>query len=150
MKQPLDHIALQKLRRGVPITQTDLREIENMLIEAGVGDQKTIEQLGTIEEAGLPGFIRSVIGMDRQAAAMALNDALASDKGKPLTATQLDFLERIIDWLAQNGKIDPGILWEAPFDRIHPQGISGVFSDTAIKLILRTLDSFEPKIIRSA
>ena len=77
---------------------------------------------------------------------MASNEALSSEEGRPLTATQLDFLERIIDWLAQNGTIDPGILWEAPFDRVHPQGISGIFDEERIKSIVSTLQSFEPRI----
>ena len=145
LKQHLDHIALQKLRRGVPLTAIDLNEIEAMLLDAGLGDRETIDQLGSSDEAGLAGFIRSVVGMDRQAASMALNNALASGDGKPLTATQLDFLEHIIDWLAQNGTIDPSVLWDAPFDRIHPQGVTGLFSEEQVRAIVSTLNDLMPR-----
>jgi type I site-specific restriction endonuclease len=77
---------------------------------------------------------------------LVLNTSLSANDGRSLDATQLDFIQRIIDWLAQNGSIDPSLLWEAPFDWIHPQGVSGLFDETRIKSIVSTLQSFEPRI----
>ena len=147
LEQHRDHIALEKLRRGVPLTQTDLSEIESMLLDAGLGDREAIDQLGSNNDAGLPGFIRSVVGMDRQAASLALNKALASENGVPLTATQIDFLERIVDWLARDGVIDPQILWEAPFNKDHPQGVMGIFPQEQVKAIIGALESLKPRLL---
>lgn len=147
LKQHLDHVALQKLRRGLPLTEVDLKEIEGMLLDAGVGDRDSLDLLAAKDEAGLPGFIRSIVGMDRKAASLALNDALSSTDGPPLSSDQLDFLERIIDWLARNGTIEADKLWEAPFNHVHPQGVVGLFSAEQVKRLLAKLDELRPRLM---
>src|SRR5581483_6097427 len=66
-----DHVALQKLRRNRQLTQTDLDELEEMLISAGIGEP---DDLARAEEAsgGLGAFIRSLVGLDRDAATDSL------------------------------------------------------------------------------
>lgn len=135
-----DHIALQKLRRGVPLTDIDLRSIEDMLIEAGLGDSEQISALMS-DEGGLPGYVRSVVGMERDAVATALNSAISNALGKPATADQLHFIEQIVDWLCEKGRIDPAKLWEKPFTDQHPAGVSGIFDQEQSAAIVTTIRS---------
>ena len=66
-----DHIAIHKLRMNKPLTPADLAELERMLAESGVGAPDDIERA----EAGVQGlglFVRSLVGLDREAAKEAL------------------------------------------------------------------------------
>ena len=62
-----DHVALQRLRRNRPLTPEDLSALEQMLIESAAG---TPEDIATASERsqGLGLFVRSLVGLDRQAA----------------------------------------------------------------------------------
>ncbi|WP_201800874.1 type I restriction-modification enzyme R subunit C-terminal domain-containing protein [Dulcicalothrix desertica] len=40
-------------------------------------------------------------------------------------ANQIRFVEMIIDYLTQNGVMDPGMLYEAPFTNEHQDGARG-------------------------
>ena len=66
-----DHIAIHKLRMNKALTPSDLEELERML--AGVGGPEKITRAKE-ESQGLGLFVRSLIGMDREAA----KDSLAS------------------------------------------------------------------------
>jgi len=41
----------------------------------------------------------------------------------------------MIKRFTQNGKIDPEMLYEAPFTKFHESGVSGVFPDKDAKII---------------
>ena len=140
LKEHKDHIALQKLRRGIPLTDSDLASIEKMLIDAGLDDPNQLRRLGG-EDGNLAGYIRSVVGMDRSTVAAALNDALFKAQGAPASADQLDFLEKITDWLSEKGRIDPAKLWEKPFTDQHPAGVSGIFGDQVTTALVTTVKS---------
>src|SRR5262249_31230763 len=104
-----NHIAVLKLKRNEPLTATDLSGLERIFLEAG-GDEAT---LGTVQaDVGLPRFVRSLIGLDREAAKRAFTAFL---NGRSFTADQLQFLDDIIDHLTARGVMDPKLLYEAPF-----------------------------------
>jgi type I restriction enzyme R subunit len=84
--------------------------------------------------------------MDRNAVAAALNEAIASAQSAPASSEQLDFLNKLTDWLSEKGRIDPSKLWEKPFTDQHPAGVSGIFDQgqsAAIVSTLRTLMASE-------
>jgi hypothetical protein len=63
----------KRLRRNKALTADDLLALEQMLLESGAGDDKAIAQAR--EEAhGLGLLIRSLVGLDRQAAMEAFVD----------------------------------------------------------------------------
>ena len=64
--------------------------------------------------------------------------------GVTLTARQIDFVERILDYLTASGKMDPALLYETPFTDAAPNGISDVFDDDLVTHIIDTLATFEP------
>ena len=61
-----DHIAIQKLRSNEQLTPQDLTELERIMVEEAVA---TNDDLTAIQQRGGLGlFIRSLVGLDWQAA----------------------------------------------------------------------------------
>ena len=130
LKDHENHIAILKLRRNEPLTPTDLAELERMFLEVGALPVE-IEQLRADGELGL--FVRSLIGMDREAAKIAfagfVNDANAS-------ANQIEFINMIVDHVTERGSMDARLLYESPFTDVDPMGIEGVFrQEQAIAIV---------------
>ncbi len=118
-----DHIALGKLRRGKPLTATDISELEKMLLEAGIGDAEDIARAAALSQ-GFGRFVRSLVGLDRA----AMNEAFAEFiSGGTATAAQMEFVGMVIEELSHNGLMDPARLYEQPFSGIAPQGPEQVF-----------------------
>ena len=85
-----NHIAVLKLRRNEPLTPTDLSELERIFTESGAA-QAEIEQVR--EEGGFGLFVRSLVGLDREAAKRAFDSFML---GKMLTSNQIEFLSLVI------------------------------------------------------
>jgi type I restriction enzyme R subunit len=135
-----DHITIHKLKRNVPITPDDIAELERMFFASGeLGTREDFEQAyGKQEQLGL--FIRKLVGLDREAAKEAFGVYLSR---KTLTANQIRFIDQIIDYLTQNGVMDPGLLYEPPFTDYSPAGLDGVFSDADADEIVSILHSIQ-------
>lgn len=122
-----DHIVLHKLKHNVPITPTDIEELKRLLFETGdVGTFEDFERVyGEQEHLGL--FIRSLVGLNREAAKKAFSDYLNEHR---FNSTQIQFINLIIDYLSQNGAIEAAKLYEAPYTDFNTSGLDGVFQDT--------------------
>ncbi len=128
-----NHISILKLRRNEPLTKTDLAELERMFVEAGV-DAESIGQLQA--EGGLGRFVRSLVGLDREAAQAAFADFL---NGRALTADQHEFLNLVIDHLTARGVMDPALLYQSPFTDFDALGVEGVFPKGDVVKLVETL-----------
>ena len=106
LKAHSDQIVIHKLRRNQPLTRTDLEELEKILVKAA-GSPST--HIDTVKRQGLVAFIRSLIGLDREAAKAAFASFLS---GKKLTSNQIEFINLIIDHLTEHGTIEPERLYE--------------------------------------
>jgi type I restriction enzyme R subunit len=140
LKANQDHIVLHKLKHNVPITERDIEELERLLFETGeVGTREDFEQaFGKQEHLGL--FIRSIVGLDREAAKKAFSDYLNEHR---FNSTQIQFVNLIIDYLSQNGAIEPAKLYEAPYTDFNTSGLDGVFQDTDANKIVGILNSIK-------
>jgi type I restriction enzyme R subunit len=125
-----NRLVLHKVRRNHPLTKTDLEELEKILIEAAGAPSAHIE---AVKQQGLGLFIRSLIGLDREAAKEAFASFL---KGKSLTANQIEFVDLIINHLTEHGTIEPGRLYESPFTDLNSRGVEGVFSPPQVRELL--------------
>jgi type I restriction enzyme R subunit len=131
-----NHITIHKLRTNQTITSSELKELEKMLFEQG--DLGTHEQfVQAYGDQPLGSFIRSIVGMDSEAA----NAAFTSFINNPsLNASQIRFVNMIIQYLSTNGMITADKLFEPPFTEINDNGLLGVFSKSDADAIVKTID----------
>jgi type I restriction enzyme R subunit len=131
-----DHIAIHKLRTNLALTVIDLAELERMLVESGTGTPDEIAKAKQ-ESEGLGLFVRSLVGLDRGAAQHALSGFLA---GRTLTASQIEFIQVLIDNLTSTGVVDPARLYEAPYTRLSGRGVEGVFREPDVVQLIEVLE----------
>ena len=140
LTQHENHITIQKLRRNEQLTPQDLSELERMFLAESVGSPEDLERIRG--DGGLGLFVRSLVGLDREAAKQALAGFMA---GRVLSANQIEFIDLIIDHLTDRGVMDPRRLYESPFTDLDDQGVSGVFTPTEVKILVETLAQVKAK-----
>jgi type I restriction enzyme R subunit len=133
----LDHIVIHKLRMNEPLTATDLAELERFLSESGVGSEQEIEQAGEQSE-GIGLFVRSLVGLDREAAKRALGRFL---EGGTATANQIEFLGLMVDHLTEHGALSPVRLYESPFIDVAAEGPESCFAADDLDDLCAVLDA---------
>lgn len=134
-----NHIAVLKLKRAEPLTATDLSELERIFKESGADDAS----LGLIQsEGGLARFVRSLVGLDREAAKKLFSEF---EDGRTLTADQHEFLNLVIDHLTERGAMDPALLYETPFTDFDSNGVEGVFETADVLRLVDILQRMDER-----
>ena len=128
-----DRVAIQKLRTNKQLTGADLAELERILGEiAAPGDIARARA----ESSGLGLFVRSLVGMEREAAKRALD---GFPGGPLMSASQIEFLNLIVDHLTEHGLMEPARLYESPFIDLTPRGPEGLFNEESITYLVAAL-----------
>ena len=81
------------------------------------------------ESHGLGLFVRSLVGLDREAATAAFDRYLSDTT---FSANQLRFVQLIVEHLTANGVMEVARLYESPFTDNAPQGPDMIFSEEQI------------------
>ena len=136
LREHEDHIAIHKLRMNKALTRSDLDELERMLAASGVGGADDVQKAKE-ESQGLGLFVRSLVGLDREAAKQAFAGFLA---GKTLNANQIEFVNLIVNHLTDHGVMRAALLYESPFTDITPRGPDGIFSSAQVDELVAVLD----------
>ncbi len=144
LREHEDDLVIHKLRMNEPLTAMDLLELERMLAASGLATNPEHLQKAKTESNGLGLFVRSLVGLDREAAKQALADFMA---GKTLGANQIEFVNLIIDHLTEHGVMDAGLLYESPFTDITPQGPDGLFPAAQIDQLVSLLGEVRQRAI---
>ena len=133
----------QKLKTNKPITEKELESLENILFDS--------KQVGTREdyiqaygEKPLGEFVRSIVGLDANAAQEAFADFIREGN---LSADQMKFINTIISYLTKNGIVDKKMLFESPFTDLHDQGLSGLFDDAQARNVISLVDQINRNAI---
>lgn len=130
------NLTISKLATNQVITTDELKELERVLFdgeERGTKEQY-LEEYG---EQPLGNFIRSIIGLDEEAARGAFADFLQAGT---LRADQMTFINQIITYLTKNGTIDKQMLFVPPFTNVNDQGLFGVFDDAEVGKVISIID----------
>jgi type I restriction enzyme R subunit len=84
------------------------------------------------------------VGLDAAAVEQAFSSFV--HKHLRLSSQQLRFLQVLQNYIAQNGGIEIGRLYEPPFTTIHSESVDGIFTDRSdVDDLLAIVTFFEPK-----
>lgn len=131
-----NNLAVQRVRRNRQLTTADLAELEGLLADSGACALEDIERARQ-EAHGLGLFVRSLVGLDREAATEPFSGFLA---GSTFTSTEINFIQLIVEDLTANGVMDPSRLFEAPFTDVAPAGPLALFADHHVDNMTMILD----------
>lgn len=134
LRENLDNLALQRLRRNKQLTSSDLSALEDLLAAAGGGDIDIA--WATEHEGGVGLFVRGLVGLDRSAALEAFEQFLDHTR---FSADQVRFINLIVDELTKNGVMEPSRLFESPYTDHAPTGPDYIFPETDVGEIVDTL-----------
>ena len=148
LKNHLDHIVIHRLRTNKPLTETDLRGLEQALVEIGEDDGQTLLRglLARSDAPSLAHFVRSMVGMDRTVAQEAFSEFLSN---RSLTTPQIRFIEMVINQLTARGVMEPSALYEAPFNSMHASGPEALFDgqENIIEGIFEKLETLQSELL---
>jgi len=137
LDQYQEHASIQRLRRNKQLTALDLSELERILLESGLG---TSEDLNRAAADGLGLYVRSLVGLDREAVQEAMEEFVA---GTTLTAQQLDFLQVLSNHLVDNGRVAPSALFDSPYNELAPSGPDVLFGNDKVVQLFSILRDIE-------
>ncbi len=143
LKQHDDRLALQKLRRNLPVTASDLQELEKILLEQASGNASYVD-MAREEGHGLGLWVRSLVGLDRNAAVEAMAEFL---NDKNATASQLEFAKMIVEYLTVDGAINAGRLYETPFTSISSTGPDTVFGLAKVERLFAVIEDIRQRAV---
>lgn len=141
LRKHQDRESIQKLRLNEPLTEADLEDLERVLAASGAGNDQVIQKAA---ETGLGLFVRSLVGLDREAAKSVLNGFLA---GKTLTANQIEFVNLAVEYLTEHGIMEPRVLYESPFTDINPLGPDGLFESGIVDQLVSALQTIRARTL---
>ena len=151
LRSHLDHLVIHRLRTNRPLTETDLKGLEQTLAEIGEKDGPTL-LTNLLARSGAPSlawFVRSLVGMDRSAAQDAFSQFL---NDRSLTPRQIRFVEMVIDQLTARGVMEPSALYEAPFMNLDAGGPDALFAgkDKVVEGIFNSLKAAHAGLVERA
>ena len=142
LKAHESNISLQRLKRNQPLTTSDLDQLEHMLLDAG-GTQELIDRAKE-QSNGLGFFIRSLVGLDHETAKQAFSQFIS---GTAVSASQIEFINLVVNYLTENGIMEADRLYESPFTDINPQGPEGVFLSAQVDNIVNILTEIKLRAV---
>ena len=130
IRQHQDTGAIAKLKGNIPLTKEDVSELEQLLWNQLGSKEDYEKQCGN---KPLGAFVRSIVGMDMNAAKEAfaeyLNDVNLDDR-------QIYFVNQIVEYIVHNGMItDMSVLQDEPFTNMG--SIVEVFTDLTLWLRIK-------------
>lgn len=133
IKEHRHHTAIDKLHRNLPLTERDLADLEELLFTADAAQDRQKFEENLAKGQSLTAFIRSLVGLDEEAAQLAFGRFL---QGTTYTAPQIRFVQHVIKELTCTGVMNPGRLYEPPFSDMAVDGVEGLFENDDVDRII--------------
>ena len=130
IRQHQDNTAIYKLKNNIPLTETDVKALEEILWSE-VGTKQDYE--AEYGSKPLGELVREIVGLDMNASKAAFAEYLDETN---LDSRQIYFVNQIVEFIVHNGMMrDLSVLQEAPFT---DQGsIVEVFTDLSVWMGIR-------------
>lgn len=125
VRQHQNHIAIAKLKTNQPLTETDIKSLEQILWNE-VGSKNDYEK--EYGNKPLGEFVREIVGLDMSTAKEAFSEFLNDAN---LDSRQIYFVNQIVEYIVHNGIMkDLSVLQESPFtDR---GSVADIFTDLTV------------------
>lgn len=136
-----DTLAIRKLRQNTPLTKKEFESLEKVFIRE-LGSKADYEKTFADKPVGL--LIREVAKLDKEAADKAFATFLNENF---LTQQQSTFVKTIVDYVVQNGYIDPVKLNSAPFDR--PQKLVNLFDSSKQEKLIKIIETMKDNAVKA-
>lgn len=137
LKEHINHLTIFKLRTNKPLTSDELNELERLIFEQGSLGTKEKFKKAFGDDHPISFFVRKIVGLDTFAAKQEFSELLGAVQ---ISATQIKFINKLIDHLTVNGIIEKAMLVQPPFTDINDKGVFGVFSDDQVGKIVLIID----------
>jgi type I restriction enzyme R subunit len=118
------HLVIDKIYKNIPITPLELASLEQFLTHEKFQLSDIEKEYGT---KSLGVFVRKVLGMDIEAANKHFASFIQEEN---LSANQILFVQKIIDYLNKNGVLEKHMLTQPPFTDMDDHGILGIFEES--------------------
>jgi len=143
-----DDLVIHKLHTNEPLTSKDLENLEETLVRIGEAEGKALLS-GLLARSGAPSlvhFVRSLVGLDREAAQRAFSSFLSDYS---LSTSQIRFVELIVDQLTARGIMESSALYEPPFSDLHAGGPEELFAgrEGVMEDLFSTLSTTVPRVL---
>jgi type I restriction enzyme R subunit len=129
------NLALQKIHRGIGITETELQSLQALILERDPSlKPDDLTKLYPDKAHSLDKLVRSLIGLDH----LTVHEKFEAFRQAhtTLTANQMQFLNLMEQEIVQAGGLDIAKLYDEPFTRFHFQGLDGLFKPEEVDEIL--------------
>ena len=134
-----NHIAINKIRRLIPVTEKDLEELDRLLFAGKESEREIFVKLYgdkprvqfDIENPPISLLIRSIIGLEREDVERNLAEYI---NRSTFNTRQIAFVNTLVDFFVRDGYVPVGSLYEPPFDQFHFDGPEELFGDNAEKI----------------
>lgn len=125
VRQHMDNATIAKLKSNIPLTEDDVKVLENILWSEIGTKQDYVAEYG---QKPLGEFVREIVGLDMNAAKEAFAKYLNDTS---LDSRQIYFVNQIVEYIVHNGMMkDLSVLQEAPFTDYG--SIVEIFTDLSV------------------
>ena len=125
VRQHMDNATIAKLKSNIPLTEDDVKVLENILWSEIGTKQDYMAEYG---QKPLGEFVREIVGLDMNAAKEAFAKYLNDTS---LDSRQIYFVNQIVEYIVHNGMMkDLSVLQEAPFTDYG--SIVEIFTDLSV------------------
>ena len=130
VRQHQDNAVISKLKSNIPLTSSDVKELEQILWSEVGSEQDYKAEVG---DKPLGEFVREIVGLDMNAAKNAFAEFLDNTN---LDSRQIYFVNQIIEYIVHNGLMkDLSVLQESPFT--DKGSVVDIFTDLTVWMGIR-------------